>query len=603
MHKFSVADEKVLSNRSFIEAEVAKLNKTSAAATAPQPVTALAAQDSTETDRDVVVCVRARPLLQHELDRGLFTAVSTSEASVSLHSLEFKVNGAPKLSTKAFPLDYAFGPESTNEQVYNCTARTLIPIALGGGVGSLFASGQTGSGKTHTMTAMEHLIARDLFQVAREYRAKQDSVDISTVSESADFEFHASFFELLGNKATDLLNYPNELTILEDVQGQVQVKDLAEQKITSPAHLLAVLTEGATRRKTQETMKNSTSSRSHAICRIRIRNTRFSADGDDNEGLLYLLDLAGSEDSADSRAHSKERHAESILINKSLATLKECIRNRALAVLSTKHVHIPYRNSKLTILLKSAFELSSNVACKTVVVATLNPSVLDTAHSVNTLRYVSPLKVEVPAATETNPNDPASWSNAKLSLWVQEASEGVMDASIICPTESGKQLLKIPEAAFIERCLQCPGVGTKTAKAFYNKLWRLVVDARTKIRKDKEDQVRKLIALRKLEGQKDMLEYRQRLLQDPEAFERWKKAQEFNVQWEKDQEEKLQSDPVAMARWREDRKAAKEYAEQCDKELEEFIDETFESGTGTGWRAIGAKMKEIEEKMKQLRAE
>jgi ABC-type dipeptide/oligopeptide/nickel transport system ATPase component len=61
----------------------------------------------------------------------------------------------------------------------------------------LFAYGQTGSGKTYTMTAIEKLIARDLFEMAREYRKDQDGN--LEMSETGDFEIKVSFFEIFGN--------------------------------------------------------------------------------------------------------------------------------------------------------------------------------------------------------------------------------------------------------------------------------------------------------------------------------------------------------------------------------------------------------------------
>jgi len=75
-------------------------------------------------------------------------------------------------------------------------------------------------------------------------------------------------------------------------------------------------------------------------------------------------------------------------------SLKECIRNRALAALNgDNHVHIPYRNSKLTLLLKESFELLSNKHSKTVVIANVAPGVSDLAMTKNTLRFVTPIKV------------------------------------------------------------------------------------------------------------------------------------------------------------------------------------------------------------------
>ena len=68
--------------------------------------------------------------------------------------------------------------------------------------------------------------------------------------------------------------------------------------------------------------------------------------------------------------------------------LKECIRNRARAAADPDtFVHIPFRQSKLTLLLKEAFELESYKLSRTVVIANVAPSVLDTAMTLNTLRY------------------------------------------------------------------------------------------------------------------------------------------------------------------------------------------------------------------------
>ena len=108
------------------------------------------------------------------------------------------------------------------------------------------------------------------------------------------------------------------------------------------------------------------------------------------DGFLHLIDLAGSENAGDSQFHDKSRLQETKDINKSLMCLKECIRNRSLASLDpSTHVHIPYRQSKLSLLLKDAFELESHKLSRTVVIANVAPSVLDTAMTLNTLRYTA----------------------------------------------------------------------------------------------------------------------------------------------------------------------------------------------------------------------
>jgi kinesin family member 2/24 len=66
------------------------------------------------------------------------------------------------------------------------------------------------------------------------------------------------------------------------------------------------------------------------------------------------------------------------------------------AASSKKRLHIPWRSSKLTQVLKHVFETQSVRACKTVVVACVAPSIVDSSHSKNTLRYAEMLKIPVP---------------------------------------------------------------------------------------------------------------------------------------------------------------------------------------------------------------
>ena len=95
--------------------------------------------------------------------------------------------------------------------------------------------------------------------------------------------------------------------------------------------------------------------------------------------------------------------------------LKECIRNRALSAMNpTKTYHIPYRNSKLTHILKDSFELSSRKHCKTVVFACVSPSIFDMQMTKNTLRYITPIKVGAKERVKRklDPENPADWTNA-----------------------------------------------------------------------------------------------------------------------------------------------------------------------------------------------
>jgi kinesin family protein 2/24 len=144
-------------------------------------------------------------------------------------------------------------------------------------------------------------------------------------------------------------------------------------------------------RTTQKTEANDTSSRSHAICQVLVRQNGKL------KGKLSLVDLAGSERGSDTKSHNSQRRTESADINTSLLSLKECMR-----ALGEKSAHVPYRGSKLTLILKDCFSPDS----KTTMITTVSPGASSTDHSLNTLRYADRIKEQrtttTPATTAPN---------------------------------------------------------------------------------------------------------------------------------------------------------------------------------------------------------
>lgn len=211
--------------------------------------------------------------------------------------------------------------------------------------------------------------------------------------------------------------------MLEDSFGNTQLAGAHETQIHSTSELLALIESATSFRQTATTEKNDGSSRSHAICRIRIENPAPEALED---GLLYLVDLAGSETARDVAQHASDRMEETREINKSLSTLKDCIRGMA-NVDSTngtskgsKSSYIPFRHSKLTKVLKHVFDPTGTRQCRTAVLACINPSFLDTSAGKNTLRYVEMLRSAQPKVKLAgfNPAVPMSWSNKDLRNYI-----------------------------------------------------------------------------------------------------------------------------------------------------------------------------------------
>lgn len=174
-------------------------------------------------------------------------------------------------------------------------------------------------------------------------------------------------------------------------------------------------------RQTASTEKNDGSSRTHAICRIRIQNPVHAALDD---GVLYLIDLAGSEAARDIFHHTSDRMKETREINMSLSVLKDCIRGLANMDSSSpksKKQYIPFRQSMLTKVLKHVFDPYGNRECKTAVLACINPSLLDTGASKSTLRYAEML---LSAETKVmssgyHPDVPSTWNNKELRNYIK----------------------------------------------------------------------------------------------------------------------------------------------------------------------------------------
>jgi kinesin family protein 2/24 len=150
-------------------------------------------------------------------------------------------------------------------------------------------------------------------------------------------------------------------------------------------------------RTTHTTEANDTSSRSHAICQIFFRDVHTGK----LKGKLSLVDLAGSERGTDTKSHNTQRRAESADINTSLLSLKECIRalgqqnnQRGSSNSNKQHApqqttHVPYRGSKLTLILKDCF---TSPHATTTMIATVSPGASAADHSLNTLRYADRIK-------------------------------------------------------------------------------------------------------------------------------------------------------------------------------------------------------------------
>jgi kinesin family member 2/24 len=316
---------------------------------------------------NIIVAVRKRPMSKKEVQKKDHDSVSCFHPKVWIHSAKLRVDGITKyLTHSGFQFDHTFGEDSTTDQIYVATTMPLLDhVVATQGRATCFCYGMTGSGKTYTMSAIQQILARDLFEEMKE--------------KNADAEITLAFFELYNGFVQDLLHDRKRCKLLEDGKGEVNITGLQEVAARSAEDFLRVISNGHGQRTTHTTEANDCSSRSHAICQVFLRHPSSG----DLKGKLTLVDLAGSERGSDTKSHNSQRRAESAEINTSLLSLKECIR-----ALGQKNAHVPYRGSKLTLILKDCFSPDS----KTTMIATVSPGASATDHSLNTLRYADRIK-------------------------------------------------------------------------------------------------------------------------------------------------------------------------------------------------------------------
>ncbi|DBA70138.1 TPA: hypothetical protein ACH3X2_012191 [Trebouxia sp. C0005] len=341
----------------------------------------------------LTVAVRCRPLTRKERSSGCHLITRLVEDKVIIvmdpaaagkprlpiirHSTDIKV--PPR--EKRYVFDKAYDGNTDNRTLYNGVVKGLIAGVLLGLNTTVFAYGATGSGKTYTMVGTPTdpgimvLSMSDIFAFMAKEPDKQ-------------WDVTCSYCEVYNELIFDLLhdNSP-PLDLREDPEVGPTVAGLSKVKVDSVDTIFALLQEGNKRRKTEATDANAASSRSHAILEVTVcRSDKNHYRKQVYTGKLSLVDLAGSERASETNNIGRQLK-DGANINRSLLALAECI--NALGKAKKKGlVFVPFRNSKLTRLLKDGLCGNS----RTAMIATVASSSVQYHHTVNTLKYADRAK-------------------------------------------------------------------------------------------------------------------------------------------------------------------------------------------------------------------
>ena len=353
------------------------------------------------TSENIFVCCRVRPMLgTTEKEAGPCLKILPDCLSIQMQ------NGHDE---RTFGFEKVFSPYATQEDIFSNVVVPMLSSFMNGYSAAIIAYGQTASGKTHTMLGTPESpgiiprISEELFR-----RIEEASVhECFTVSCRAVQIYKEKLIDMLSPSET-----PQHCEIYEDNSRGLWVTDATECAVTSAAEVQHVIAKAETMRVVASTMQNVESSRSHAVF-ILTAVRRDLSSAVEKTSLLYLVDLAGSE-CIEKTQSSGLLLDEARYINTSLLTLR-----RVIDSLINKESHVPYRDSKLTRLLKNSFGGNS----KTSLIVCVSPSLYNEAETMATLRFGSSTR-----QITNRPQQSVTRSAEELERLIAEAQVKVLQA-------------------------------------------------------------------------------------------------------------------------------------------------------------------------------
>lgn len=283
----------------------------------------------------------------------------------------------PKAKPAIYQFDRVFySPTTTQREVYDLAARDTIEDVLAGYNGTIFAYGQTGAGKSFSMSGSDvtNADSKGIIPRSCDHIFQHIASDVA----GTEYTLKCSFLEIYKENIHDLLNpeAAGNLKVRETPSQGVWVQGLSEHFVTSVEDIIDLLQTGEKYRAVSATNMNAVSSRSHSLFILTL--VQRNPDGSTKEGKLNLADLAGSEKVGKTGA-SGDTLEEAKKINQSLSALGNCIN----ALTKAKRGHIPYRDSKLTHILRESLGGNS----KTTLLIACSPHVFNVEETISTLKF------------------------------------------------------------------------------------------------------------------------------------------------------------------------------------------------------------------------
>eukprot|EP00276_Gloeochaete_wittrockiana_P012736 CAMPEP_0184371228 /NCGR_PEP_ID=MMETSP1089-20130417/163280_1 /TAXON_ID=38269 ORGANISM="Gloeochaete wittrockiana, Strain SAG46.84" /NCGR_SAMPLE_ID=MMETSP1089 /ASSEMBLY_ACC=CAM_ASM_000445 /LENGTH=328 /DNA_ID=CAMNT_0026713953 /DNA_START=408 /DNA_END=1389 /DNA_ORIENTATION=+ len=317
-----------------------------------------------------------------------------------------------------------FGPEVSQEALYIENVRSIASAVYAGQTATIILYGQTGSGKSYTCEGSldeddeeedkRGIVCRaldELLSFSEQKPSGSDSLDGSSsaflTEEDPAVSVSVSFAEISGTEVvTDLLRPGSSHLRVGTAPTRIggpSVVGLSVVPISSPIDYYELLSRARIVRALANTDREDHASRSHTVLSIHVKRSRGAKVDEsydsvsDGEGsgtqtsVLNIVDLAGSEKGRelvdaslheiDGRPPSPSSPGEGQKIARSFLALSAVL-SRVFQPVPQPSMHVPYRDSKLTLMLMNSLTVDSLL----LFVATISSSadnITDTLHTLN----------------------------------------------------------------------------------------------------------------------------------------------------------------------------------------------------------------------------
>lgn len=336
----------------------------------------------------IAVAARIRPILNNEIKNGLVNSlIEVDKSNNSITYYIYRLAVQEQRVNRKFKFDNVFEENTEQEEVFNrLKIEEMIDKVMQGFNSTIFAYGQTGSGKTYTIEGYSYdlklkpIITADekVGVIPRLIRSIFNR--IQAADKSVEYTVYVTFVQLYRENIYDLLNPAHRqggLKMRWNKQDEFYIENVYSYPCYDSEEVFSHYHRGLKNKIMASHNLNANSSRSHCIFCLTLE--ALDKSGRILRSKFHIVDLAGSEKTSQT-GNEGVMLKESIEINKALFTLRQVITS-----LSQGDNHVPYRDSKLTSLLKQS--IGGNSYC--LMIACISPVDDYFEENLSTLEYAT----------------------------------------------------------------------------------------------------------------------------------------------------------------------------------------------------------------------